>query len=789
MSRRLSLPPSLVAIALLLLYAYLQLSSLSVTSITMDEPSHLAAGYAFLTRGDTRIMLNGPMLPNALGALPLLLQPDLKLTPADDPMWDANDHNGISDEFVWRNTVSPFRLIFLARFPFMAIGWLLGALIFRWAKERARAWAGIFALTLFVFEPNLLAHSRFVMTDFAPTACATFALYALDRSLRQPSSRRWFVIAGIGLGLALASKFSLIMLVVATVLLMAVSELTTEMPWYRGAKTTLWRLGVLAVNLFAWMAIAAFTVWGVYAFQIGPVNPGGVPVPAPGFWREWQSAQFYLTQPWPNYLFGQTSTTGWWYYFPIALLVKTPLPILILLTFAFVRTGIKRTWRTDAIFLLPLVLIFVSLLFSTNNLGYRYLLPLLPLAFVYIAHSISPSLRLSVFPSSRRCRVLLAARHLVILSSLLWLVIGTLAISPYYLTYFNEIAGGPDRGRYILSDSNIDWGQDLVGLKNYLDQNDVSSIKLSYFGISHPTAYGLTTEALPPIRTAMNDQGAWWLHRFYPLDPAPGAYAISAANLMGGIWNGQSDYAYFRAQTPETVIGHTIYVYTIAPRGEAANLSLAGLQIDQIDAETYRRFDTNDVRPRWFEAASSLIAAPSRSWLAIADDQAIAPEFQGFFDDVSPIAKAKLTDEDRSYTLYLFDLGQKLIDAARQTQSMTDTVMFGDTAALIGYQVNRVGTSLTLVTYWRAGDQIVTPLQMFVHVIGPDGSIVAQADRLDASPFGWQSGDVIAQIHRLTVPDSVTQADISIGLYNPDSGARLPVANVDQFVLTSIEFQ
>lgn len=268
MSRRLPISPALVAIALLLIYAYLQLSSLAVTSITMDEPSHLTAGYAFLTRGDTRLMLNGPMLPNALGALPLLLQPGLNLTPAADPMWEANDHNGISDEFVWRNTTSPFHLIYLARFPFMATGWLLGALIYRWAKERAGAWAGVFALTLFVFEPNLLAHSRLVMTDFAPTACATFALYALDRSLRQPSSRKWFIMAGVGLGLALAAKFSLMMLAVAAALLLGWQAFTAEARQHGDLTPT-----------------AAFTVWVVYLFQIGPVNPGGVPVPAPGFWR------------------------------------------------------------------------------------------------------------------------------------------------------------------------------------------------------------------------------------------------------------------------------------------------------------------------------------------------------------------------------------------------------------------------------------------------------------------------------------------------------------------------
>jgi hypothetical protein len=90
MSRRLSFPfphlPSVIACILLFAFAFLQLSSLAVTSVTIDEPSHVVAGYAFLTRGDTRLMLNGPILPNALGAAPLLTQPNLKLTPADDPM-------------------------------------------------------------------------------------------------------------------------------------------------------------------------------------------------------------------------------------------------------------------------------------------------------------------------------------------------------------------------------------------------------------------------------------------------------------------------------------------------------------------------------------------------------------------------------------------------------------------------------------------------------------------------------------------------------------------------------
>ncbi|HTP11059.1 MAG TPA: hypothetical protein VMP08_22550, partial [Anaerolineae bacterium] len=453
---------------------------------------------------------------------------------------------------------------------------------------------------------------------------------------------------------------------------------------------------------------------------------------------------------------------GWWYYFPIALLLKTSLPLLILFVAALIRTAIKRTWRADLIFLLPSLLLFVSLLFSTNNLGYRYLLPIVPLIIIYVSSLWPRTISHSLLPL-----VTLSRSQLALLLLLVWSVIGTLRIYPYYLTYFNEIAGGPDRGRYILSDSNIDWGQDMIGLKNYVTQNNLDQIKLSYFGIAHPTAYGLATQAIPPVRTAMHDQGAWWLKTYYPNDPAPGKYAISVANLMGGIWIDRAAYAFFRDRQPDTTIGNSIYVYTIEPRGPAVDLSLAGLQIDQIDPITYQRFNTNDVRPRWFDATSSLIAAPGETWIAIADNQPIAPEFQAVFAGVQPITHTKLLDEDRSYTLYHVDVAQHL------TPTIALSAQFSGTASLLGYDLKQDDRELTLVTYWRAGDHVVTPLQMFVHVLGPDGSIVAQQDRLDVPAYGWHSGDVIAQVQHIDLPPNQSGLSIAIGLYNADSGQRL----------------
>ena len=178
----------------------------------------------------------------------------------------------------------------------------------------------------------------------------------------------------------------------------------------------------------------------------------------------------------------------------------------------------------------------------------------------------------------------------------------------------------------------------------------------------------------------------------------------------------------------------------------------------------------------WIEVTATL-----RGCFAIAADQPIAAEFKPLFDDVEPITQAKLIDEDRSYALYHFNLAQRLTAAVQQATPLS--AKFGETADWLGYDLKQTGQDVTLVTYWRAGDKIVTPLQMFVHVLGPDGSIVTQQDRLDVPAYGWRSGDVIAQVQRLTLPANLKPATIEIGLYNPDSGLRLPMTGVDHFIL------
>jgi hypothetical protein len=517
-------------------------------------------------------------------------------------------------------------------------------------------------------------------------------------------------------------------------------------------------------------------LWGIYRFTVGPISPGGFPVPAPAYWGEWQSFNEYLKDPLPGYLFGQMSQFGWWYYFPVAFLTKTPLPVIVFLLLGLMHTIRNRSWSKDLSLIVAPGLLFASLVFSPHDLGYRYLLPVLPFIFVYSADVIKAVLK------TRWSRIVVGAL-------IAWQVIGTLRYYPYYLTFFNEAVGGPDRGRYILIDSNLDWGQDLPGLKQYIDQQHIDRIRFSYSGATPPSLYGLKTEALPPVYPAMRDQGIWWLHTYYPPDPPPGKYALSVNGLMGD----DDTYAVFRERTPITTIGNSIYIYDVPTHGMPIDLSLAGLQVDQIDPDTFTRLGTNDVRLRWFDATASLIAAPDRSWIAIADDQTLAKEFATLFSGVVPEARAHTVYDDKTYQLYHFDLGTRMLSAAQQSdqraawskesfpavdavQGVTLPVKFGGTAELIGYQVITYSASIDLVTYWSAGDQVVTPLQLFVHAIGPDGSIVAQEDRLDAPAFGWRARDRIAQVSHLNlskVPPRLSW--IEVGLYNSESGERLPV--------------
>jgi len=231
----------------------------------------------------------------------------------------------------------------------------------------------------------------------------------------------------------------------------------------------------------------------------------------------------------PSYfLSGELSADGWWYYHLAAFAAKCPIPVLLasILSVAAWIAGKSRGRRDYAVFAAILLLFAMNSAFNSLYIGERHVLSAYPLAFIaispWIARALSPpwfagQTTLAPDRSAQRWTALVNPRVAAFAAAVLmlaWTVMGTLAVAPRYLQYFNEWAGGSERGHRVLIDSNIDWGQDLLRLREYMQANRVDSIALAYFGRVDPAVYGI---------------------RYTPLERATvhGKVAISATFLMG----------------------------------------------------------------------------------------------------------------------------------------------------------------------------------------------------------------------------------------------------------------
>src|SRR5262249_32425150 len=173
----------------------------------------------------------------------------------------------------------------------------------------------------------------------------------------------------------------------------------------------------------------------------------------------------------PGYLLGEVSRNGFLEYFPVIFAVKTPLPVLILLIVSIPLWVIRRTRMPGLFMLVPVIVYFASAVSSRMNIGVRHILPIYPFLFVLLGGS-------AAFFWNRGGAW--AKRGLIVLAA--WQVWSSAAIYPDYLTFFSELAGGPKNGHRVALDSNLDWGQDLKGLKRWMDGNGVKKIDLLYFG-------------------------------------------------------------------------------------------------------------------------------------------------------------------------------------------------------------------------------------------------------------------------------------------------------------------
>ena len=358
-------------LCLLLLFALLFNGSRQL-SLTYDEPSHLAAGYAYLARsmeGLWTIPLRGhPLLINAWEALPLFIgNPGTPLETLNG--WESS-RQAYARAFI--HAVGPIAVSEVAgRLPAILLTVLLAAVNFRWAADLWGTSGGLVALGLLSFDPTLLAHGRLATNDVGVTTMGTLSLFLMWRWSKHHS---WRIALGTGiaLGCTLLSKSSGILWVGVCFIAAIRTALQKSRPRRR-----IWAQIMLMGGL------AIFVVWAMYGFSIGPIAVlPGIPIPAP---LHWESLLFQTNEAAqrPFFALGVLETGRRWWYFPLTFILKNPLPLLIALAIAL-GSRLRFKQRPLGIWQLFSIVYIIAALIKGPNIGYRHLLPLHPYIYLLI---------------------------------------------------------------------------------------------------------------------------------------------------------------------------------------------------------------------------------------------------------------------------------------------------------------------------------------------------------------------------------------------------------------------
>ncbi|HEY4721107.1 MAG TPA: hypothetical protein VII92_04635, partial [Anaerolineae bacterium] len=301
------------------------------------------------------------------------------------------------------------------------------------------------------------------------------------------------------------------------------------------------------MKLLFLFGLAAFAViWATFGFSFGSIGPNGPSVPAPDYWSSLGKVANRVESGTPAFMLGHISPTGFVGYYPFAFLIKTPLPTLIFLLMGLISLIVRRDRKSIALWLPPL-LFLITAMSSNLSLGYRLILPMLPFV-LGIAGQGASALWMSIGTLKRKGAmaspfVSVCLGAFVVLP--VWLVVDALSIGPNHLAYFNQLAGDHNHDYNLLVDSNLDWGQDLIALREWMTANRLDRLNLAYFGTARPSAYGIQANLLPSF--TLNDFGAE-VDGFSANALPPGWYAISATSLqLGLVYSHWNEYAPFRA--------------------------------------------------------------------------------------------------------------------------------------------------------------------------------------------------------------------------------------------------
>ena len=474
------------------------------TSAVFDEGMHISAGYRYWQCADFGINPEHPPLAKLVAAWPLR---HWQLGEFDSPCGAKPTSNMelIGDGYRLINSRYGDQVLRRARFAVLVFPLLLLGVVFYLTRSWFGPLAAGIAVVLLTVEPNLTAHGPLVATDMALTATALLTLAMAWRYLQGPSIPR-LILLGLTMGLALSSKhsgaFVPLIALLAVLLDWVLSRDRTSPRAYQGLG------GWLIASL-----IAVVVLWSAYGFRYralpdatrpGFDNASEIASEFPGasvtgralgtvvkyhiLPESYVAGLLYVkaNSSRETYVNGRQLESGVWYYFPLTIMIKTPVTLLLLVLASWMTVGLWRVYSRQLLWLwLPAIVFVLAGVLSKMNLGVRHILP------AYPSLVIAGAAAAAYWASRRRiCALLLA----VLLG---WQVASYLHSFPNEIAYANELWGGPHDLYQHLGDSNVDWGQSVYQVRDYLAKHKIEDCWIAWFGARKPDAVGVPCRALP----------------------------------------------------------------------------------------------------------------------------------------------------------------------------------------------------------------------------------------------------------------------------------------------------
>jgi len=557
------------AAGLVLLLFFCCVHTAKTDSVSWDESQHLYSGWLSWNHGDFGYNPEVPPLVKMWDAIPLLHREIRQPAFTGAPF--KNEGFVLGQRFLAGNGID--RTLIPARVMASLLTALLATLLFLCAREMFGDRAALFALLLFCLDPNFLAHGAYVTTDIGASLTVLAAVYAFYRYVKKPTFGRMMAV-GLAVGLAMTAKFTGVFIVPILCLIAAIDYWPSRK---ETAGTNVPTPRQLVSALAVALAIGVGCVWTIYRFRYAarPASLQLNPTTAEYLQRLTSplargvlttvSKLHLLPEAYiygladtkisaaglPSYFFGRDTLGASHWYFPAAFVIKSTLPFLILLglTTLTVIKGRWRMWRE--IVFLTVAPVFIFLLSSSSDLGigYRHLLPMFPLLYILIAGC-------AAHYASRNPKFVYGFAVL-----LFWQFVTTVTARPGLIAYANEAWGGPSKTHLFLSDSNVDWGQQLKSVKYYLDTHPSQPCYFAYFaqGPVDFRDYGINCHVLTTgsaLWTGLDTM------RFGDDPEISGTLLISDGVLEGADIPGKENpYAQFVRVQPAATIDRGVYVY------------------------------------------------------------------------------------------------------------------------------------------------------------------------------------------------------------------------------------